>query len=209
MSWLTAAIYDATLYAAERACLADWRSELLGGLRGNVLELGAGTGANLDHYPASVSSVTLVEPDRATRHHLERKVSLGARSDRVTLLPAPAVAESLSVESGSFDAVVGTLVLCSVKDVERTLLEARRVLRHGGTLALIEHVGAKERTVRRRWQTWLEPVWSAVSGGCHLLRDPRVAIERAGFEPIRVEERELRGVPGFIKSAFVGTWKVG
>ena len=207
MSWLTAAIYDATLYAAERACLADWRSELLGGLRGNVLELGAGTGANLDYYPASVSSVTLVEPDRAMRHHLVRKSSLGAFGDRATLLPD--ASESLSVESGRFDVVVGTLVLCSVKDVERTLLEARRVLRLGGTLALIEHVGAKERTVRRRWQTWLEPVWSAVSGGCHLLRDPRVAIERAGFEPVRVEERELRGVPGFIKSAFVGTWKVG
>ena len=207
MSWLTAAVYDATLYAAERACLADWRSELLGGLRGNVLELGAGTGANLDHYPASVSSVTLVEPDRAMRHHLVRKSSLGAFGDRATLLPD--ASESPSVESGSFDVVVGTLVLCSVKDVERTLLEARRVLRHGGTLALIEHVGAKERTVRRRWQTWLEPVWSAVSGGCHLLRDPRVAIERAGFEPVRVEERELRGVPGFIKPAFIGTWKVG
>lgn len=205
VSCLTATIYDCTLYLAERTCLADWRSEVIGPLHGDVLELGAGTGLNLDHYSPHVTSVTLVEPDPAMRHRLERRVSRSAASKRTRVCKEPS--ESLSFESECFDAVVGTLVLCSVDSVERTLAQARRVLRPGGTLALIEHVVAPERTVRRRWQNSLEPVWSVVSGGCHLLRDPRSAIAKEGFEPLEVSNREMTGVPGFIRSAILGTWR--
>lgn len=204
VSWLTATVYDYTLHSAERACLGGWRSELLGPLHGNVLELGAGTGLNLERYPEDISSVTLVEPDPAMRHRLKRAVSHSALRLRAHVIEASA--ESLSFDSGSFDAVVGTLVLCSVSSVEQTLAEAKRVLRPGGTLALIEHVSAPQQTNRHQWQKWLAPAWSGLADGCQLLRDPRCAIESAGFETVRISEREMKGVPWFIKPAIVGTW---
>jgi len=204
VSWLTATVYDLTLLGLERRCLSRWRSELLGPLRGDVLELGAGTGLNLEHYPASVNSITLIEPDAAMRRQLNGKLSKSALAARAQVGDSPA--ESLASKSASFDAVIATLVLCSVQNVELSLREARRVLRPGGTLALIEHIAAPEKTPRRRWQKLLEPAWSVVSGGCHLLRDPRRAIEEAGFEPVRVCECELRGAPGFIKPAFIGVY---
>lgn len=206
VSWLAATVYDITLDAAERACLSNWRSELMREFEGNVLELGAGTGLNLDHYPAGVSAMTLVEPDRSMRLRLERRLLVGSRTNRATVVDA--FSESLPLENASFDIVVGTLVLCSVKSVERTLAEARRVLKPGGTLAFIEHVAAPQRTFRRRSQIGLEPIWSAVSGGCHLVRDPRSAIEEAGFEPVEITEREILGVPWFLKSAIAGTWRL-
>jgi len=185
--------------------MSRWRSELLSQLCGEVLELGAGTGLNLEHYPADVRSLTLVEPDRAMRQQLRRRLSNSSIQTRIRVDDSPA--ERLHAGSDSVDAVVGTLVLCSVQSVEQTLQEVRRVLRPGGTLVLIEHVAAPENTWRWRWQKWLEPTWRFVSDGCCLLRDPRQLIGASGFELMQVKECELQGVPGFIKPAFIGTWK--
>jgi ubiquinone/menaquinone biosynthesis C-methylase UbiE len=205
VSWLTAKAYDFTLAGLERSCMSRWRAELLSQLHGEVLELGAGTGLNLEHYPADIESLTMVEPDRAMRQQLRRRLSNSPICTRIRVDDSPA--ERLQSPNESVDAVVGTLVLCSVQSVEQTLQEVRRVLRPGGMLALIEHVAAPENTCRWRWQKWLEPTWRFVSDGCHLLRDPRQVIEASGFELTQVTERELQGVPGFIKPAFIGTWK--
>jgi ubiquinone/menaquinone biosynthesis C-methylase UbiE len=190
----------------ERYCLASWRSDLLSLLDGDVLELGAGTGVNLDYYQqGNLSSLTLVEPDPFMRRRLARKLGQTSIAKRTKILDSGA--EVLPLGDASVDAVVATLVLCSVRDVARVLGEARRVLRPGGKLALIEHIAAPMGTRRRRWQNCLEPTWTFLSGGCHLLRDPRPAIETNGFRPHQVLERELSCVPGFLKSAIAGLWK--
>ncbi len=204
MSLCAATTYNCAVFWLERYCLASWRTELLSVLQGDVLELGAGTGVNLDYYQNQVQNLTLVEPDPFMRQKLARKLKNRNRRQPVRLLETPA--EALDMDDASVDAVVATLVLCSVKNVLLVLEEAKRVLRPNGKLVLIEHVAAPVGTSRRSWQNYLEPVWSRLSGGCHLLRDPRPAIEATGFCPVQVAERELRGVPGFIKPAILGTW---
>ena len=171
---------------------------------GDVLELGAGTGVNLDYYPSRVKNLTLVEPDPFMRRRLVRKLKLRRVGPETQILDT--AAEVLTLDDASTDVVVATLVLCSVKNVLLVLEEARRVLRPKGKLVLIEHVAAPAGTTRRVWQNCLEPVWTSLSGGCHLLRDPRLVIGEVGFKPVQVTQRELRGVPAFMKPAILGIW---
>ena len=188
----------------ESSCLRAWRSELLADLRGSVLELGAGTGHNLDCYPDSVQELTLAEPDPHMRRRLEQKLARHELRHRCALLDA--TAESLATNAASFDAVVATLVLCSVDSVPMALAEVRRVLRPDGRLLLIEHIAAPLGSARRRAQRFYEPVWKRLAGGCHLQRDPREHLANAGFIAVQAIEREFRGVPGFIKAGLMGTW---
>ena len=194
------------MYGLERHCLSNWRSELLASLGGDILELGAGTGVNLDYYGSRVQQLTLLEPDPFMRRRLARRLAGHSRDACTHVLDA--MAEALPLGDATVDAVVGTLVLCSVTDIPHTLAEVRRVLKPGGTLALIEHVAAPADTRRRRWQRRFAPAWTVVSGGCHLLSDPRPALDATGFKPVQVTERELRRVPGFMKPAIVGTWTI-
>jgi ubiquinone/menaquinone biosynthesis C-methylase UbiE len=178
VSRLLAAIYDPFMRGSERASLGAWRRELVGDLAGKVLEIGAGTGRNLDHYPASLDELVLAEPDPHMRARLERAVSATGRPARV--LSAEAAEVPLGAES--VDAVVSTLVLCSVVDPARVLAEIARVLRPGGKLLFLEHVAADDRPDRLAWQERLEPIWSRLAGGCHLTRRTHELIEKSGFE---------------------------
>jgi ubiquinone/menaquinone biosynthesis C-methylase UbiE len=177
---------------------------LLASLEGRVLELGAGTGLNLNYYPNHLEKLTLVEPDPFMRRRLASRLEGHCLRPVVSVLDTSA--EALSLNDAIVDTIVGTLVLCSVTDVSQVICEAHRVLRPGGRLLLIEHIAATTGSSRRRWQDCLEPTWTRVSGGCHLLRDPRSEILAAGFEPLQVAERELRAVPAFLKPALVGSW---
>ena len=149
MSWLFAKVYDPVLRITEEACLARWRDDLLAPLEGSVLEIGAGTGANLGHYPlhllradGSTERLVLTDPDA---HMLGR---LRRRPEAATAEIERATSDALPYPDASFDAVVSTLVLCSVPDVARTLAEIRRVLKPGGALFFLEHVAAEERLQR-------------------------------------------------------------
>ncbi len=182
MGWFFAKVYDPFMRRTEKACLGRWRDELLAPLEGSVLEVGAGTGANLDHYPrrllradGSRERLVLTDPDA---HMLER---LRRRPEAATAEIERARSDALPFPDESFDAVVSTLVLCSVPDVERTLHELRRVLKPTGALVFLEHVAAEEGSPRRRWQRRVEPVWSKIAGGCHLTRQTDAAIAKAGF----------------------------
>lgn len=185
---LLAPLYDRLTRGSEEACVADWRAELLGGLRGDVIEVGAGTGANLRHYGSGVSRLVLAEPDRHMRRRLQRTLA-GARAP-VELIDSPA--ERLPLPDASFDAVVCTLVLCSVNDPDQALAEYQRVLRPGGQLVFIEHVAAHDNPGRLRWQRRVEPLWKRAFGNCHLTRDTAAAIERAGFEIDELQRQSMR-----------------
>lgn len=149
------------------------RQELLCGVRGEVLEIGAGTGANLPHYPPEVRLVA-TEPDPYMLRRAKR------RSSPIYVEWVEAAAESLPFPSGRFDAAVATLVLCSVNDPQQALAEIYRVLKPGGRFYFFEHV-ASESPGWRRAQRLLTPVWKRLAAGCHLDRDTLRFIAEAGF----------------------------
>ncbi len=187
MSWLLASFYDAAMRQVERACLDAWRTALLSRAEGEVLDVGAGTGANLGRFGPDAERITLAEPDRHMRRRLEARLSLEPRPTRVVA----ATAEALPFPDARFDTAVTTLVLCSVADLDRALGELRRVLRPGGQLLFIEHVAAEPGSPRRRWQARVEPLWKRVFGNCHLTRDTERAIAHAGFDLATIERETM------------------
>jgi ubiquinone/menaquinone biosynthesis C-methylase UbiE len=170
-----AALYDPIGVSAERRWMGERRRRLFAGVRGAVLEIGGGTGANLAHY-WNVDRVTIAEPDPFMRNKIGPKLE----DARVPVEVSAAGAEALPFPEGSFEPVVSTLVLCTVPDQEAALDAVRRVLRPGGRLLFIEHVRAAEPVAR--WQDRLEPLWRRLLGGCHPNRDTVAAIEEARFE---------------------------
>ncbi len=177
-----AAYYDRLNAAAERSFLGQRREALLHGLTGAVLDVGAGTGANLP-YLRSAERVVAAEPDPAMMARLARR----ATDTSVPVEVSDASAEALPFADASFDAVVFTLVLCTVTDPDAALAEARRVLRDDGRLVLLEHVRGDGRLARV--QDRITPLWKIVGAGCHPNRDTLGTLRRRGeFELAEVEE---------------------
>ncbi|MGV9253498.1 class I SAM-dependent methyltransferase [Streptomyces sp. NPDC003697] len=157
--------------------MAGIRERLLAGLTGRVIEIGAGNGLNFAHYPGTVSEVVAIEPERLLR---QRAVEAALRCE-VPVDVAPGVAEALPVKSEAFDAAVLALVLCSVRDVARTLTEVRRVLRPGGEVRYFEHGRGGGRAMTLTQRALDRTVWPPLAGGCHLARDPVAGLRDAGF----------------------------
>jgi ubiquinone/menaquinone biosynthesis C-methylase UbiE len=186
------ALYDRCFKVSEEAGLRDMRRDLLCQARGRVLELGSGTGLNLELYPREgLDSLVLTEPDPHMARQLRRRVAeIGAS---VELMEAGA--ESLPFADDSFDTVVVTLVLCTVPDQPAALREIARVLAPGGRLLFLEHVRSPEPGLAR-WQDRLEKPWRFLGDGCHCNRDTVAAISTAGFELGELERPEFpKGVP--------------
>jgi SAM-dependent methyltransferase len=164
--------------AETRIGMAGVRERLLGGLSGRVIEVGAGNGLNFAHYPSAVSEVVAIEPERVLRQlAVEAALRSGVPVDVV-----PGAAEALPVKSEAFDAVVLSLVLCSVRDVSRALGEVRRVLRPGGVVRFFEHGAGGGRAMAFTQRALDRTVWPVLNGGCHLSRDPVAELRDAGFE---------------------------
>lgn len=189
MSFLTACFYDRFMAQAEQACLREWRAELLRHAHGEVLEIGAGTGASLEHYPDRVSRLVLTEPDRHMRRILQRNVDADGR-DEVRVVDGSA--EAIRADNGSLDCVVASLVCCSVANLETTLVEINRVLKPGGRFIFLEHVAAADGSARRRWQNRINPLWKILMGNCHLNRETEAAIMSAGFEIREISRESMR-----------------
>ncbi len=164
------------------------RISLLSHASGRVLEVGAGTGLNIPHYPPAVTEVLATEPDP----HMFRRLARALPTAAVPMRLQRASADALPVEDGWANTVVFTLVLCSVPDQAAALAEARRVLKPRGLLLFYEHVRAQEARLAR-WEDRLERPWGFFAAGCHPNRDTVRALEGAGF---KIEELERFDVPG-------------
>jgi ubiquinone/menaquinone biosynthesis C-methylase UbiE len=156
--------------------VAEHRRELLAGVCGRVMEIGAGTGANFPHYPEGAREIVAVEPEPYLRARAATAATGGSAPVRVV----DAVADELPFENASFDAAVSSLVLCSVADQSAALAELRRILRPGGELRFYEHVRATDRRLAST-QRMFDVVWPHLAGGCHASRDTLRAIADAGF----------------------------
>ena len=168
--------YARVVAGMNRCAVPPRRRALLEGLAGSVVEIGAGEGSAFGLYPDTVTHVLAVEPDDYLRLLAEGKVP----SASVPVTVVAGSAEKIPVADASMDAVVTSLVLCSVADQATVLAEARRVLRPGGTLAYYEHVRSRH-TVLAAAEDLLTPAWQRVAGGCHPNRDTLQAITEAGF----------------------------
>jgi len=177
MSFITAYLNDRLSARAEKRFLKSWRQELLKHVYGDVLEIGAGTGANIDHYPDQVTRLVLTEPDKHKRRILEKKIS-GKGLDNVQI--SDDKVEQISAGDESFDCVVAFIVFCCVSNPGVALEEIKRVLKPGGYFIFLEHVAAPEGTSIRRWQDRLNPIWRIV--GDNLNRETEEAIISAGFK---------------------------
>lgn len=174
-----------------RHATARIRAELVGDLTGDILEIGCGPGANFAHYPPG-SLVTATDYSE----HMLKSARIEATSDAVaaSVTVEHAEAGGLHYPDASFDAVVSTLVLCSVSNLAETLEEIRRVLRPGGEFRLWEHVRSNNRLVAAA-QTAVTPFYSPFADGCHLNRDTAAAVHAARFEVLSEDHREVRGHP--------------
>ncbi|MGY1739862.1 MULTISPECIES: class I SAM-dependent methyltransferase [unclassified Blastococcus] len=200
-SRLFAALYDRALQGTEDAGLRAMRAELLTRARGEVLEVGAGTGHNVVLYPDAVTRLVLTEPSPHMARRLRARLAAEGSGRAAEVVEAPA--ESLPFADASFDTVVSTLVLCSVGDLARAAAELYRVLRPGGTLLYLEHVrGDGGRLVR--WQDRLERPWGWFADGCHPNRATEAALRRAGFTVGDARRAELPKAPGLVRPLAVG-----
>ena len=173
MSTIEAKQFDRGMRWLERWGIGHLRQALLHDVTGQVLEIGAGTGANLPLYGRSTHTTLIdIKPDRLL---LARQ-----KSDKPDTPAACANAHNLPFASNQFDVVVGTLVFCSIPQPELALAEIKRVLKPDGRLLLLEHTRGHG-PISRRFTDWLHPLWFALQGECHLNRETAVTVQNAGF----------------------------
>jgi len=183
-----ARVFDRLSRGEEDAGQREHRRRALAGLRGRVVELGAGNGLNFEHYPDTVTEVVAVEPEPFLRQRAREAAAHAA----VSVTVVEGVAAALPVDDESCDAAVTSLVLCSVPDQAATLRELRRVLEPGGELRFYEHVLSPRPGFGRFQRAADATLWPRLAGGCHAARDTLAAIERAGFDVERCDRFDFR-----------------
>lgn len=196
--------YPRVCALAEDAGLREVRADLLSEAHGRVLELGAGSGLNLPHYPAAVEELVLTEPSEHMLDLLQRELDTNPPAAGTTRLRA-AGAEDLPFDDGSFDAVVGTFILCTIPDPAGALAEVARVLKPGGRYLFIEHVHAGDGTLLGRFQDVIEIPHRYLAAGCHPNRRTERTIADSPLHIERLEHfRQPRSVPT-VKPTIVGS----
>ena len=193
------AIYDRAMKSTEEAGMREIRRETLSAAQGRTVDIGAGTGINVELYPEGVSELVLAEPDEHMLNRLRPKAATWGRN--VDVVQAPA--DRLPFDDHSFDTAVFTLVLCTVPDSAAALREAARVLKPGGKLLFVEHVRSPEPGLAR-WQDRLERPWRFLGDGCHCNRDTVATIEASPFTLEHVERGELPKAPPLVRPLVQG-----
>lgn len=210
--------YDRALAATEENGLGAMRAELLAGARGRVIEIGAGTGVNVDLYDPTIEDLTLVEPDPHMAAQLRARLEAGEGAHGGAtavakyggtgthppkhLVEAPA--EALPFADDSFDTAVATLVLCTIPDPVAAIAELARVLRPGGRLLFIEHVRSEDPD-RARWQDRLEKPWRFMADGCYCNRDTEANLRASAFEVDAVEHGKMPKAMPIVRPLIRGT----
>jgi ubiquinone/menaquinone biosynthesis C-methylase UbiE len=194
-----AAGYDFFQRRAEDAGMRERRGQFLAGARGRALEIGTGTGLNLERWPSEVELV-LSEPDPHMAAQLRRKVAASARTAEVVQAPA----EKLPFPDDSFDTVGFTFVLCTVPDPGAGLREIARVLKPGGRLLYLEHVRSPDPGLAR-WQDRLHGAWYVFGHGCHCNRDTLAILEASPLEVEHADRGEIAGTVPLVKPMLVGS----
>ncbi|AUM13994.1 class I SAM-dependent methyltransferase [Ketobacter alkanivorans] len=167
-------------------------ADLLGSAEGRVLEIGAGTGANLGFYSAGVSEVVGIEPVAAMLDKAHGVVARAGYDFPITLQVGDA--RDLPFDDASFDSVVACLVFCTIPQPEKAAAEMHRVLKPGGKVVFYEHV-ASSRPGVHAWQKRINPLWRKLACGCEITRDTRQLFERAGFSYQQISDFEHPKVP--------------
>jgi ubiquinone/menaquinone biosynthesis C-methylase UbiE len=174
----------------DRPHVAQRRQQLLIHAQGDVLEIGFGTGLNLPHYPAQVRKITTVDPNPGMhRLALKRIKKTGITVDQRVLS-----GERLPFDGGTFDCIVSTFTLCSIKDVEQALAEVCRVLKPGGKFLFLEHGLSPEQKVQK-WQRRLNWLEMTLADGCHLDRNIEQLVTMQPFSSVEVETFYLEKTP--------------
>jgi SAM-dependent methyltransferase len=194
-----AVLYEPSLWTGERAGARELRADLLAGARGRTVEIGAGTGLNLAHYPDRVDELVLAEPDAPMRARLETTLRRSDRPARIVDAPA----ERLPFADASVDTVVSTLVLCTVQEPARAVREIARVLRPDGELLLLEHVRSESPRLAR-WQDRLAGPWSRFARGCRCNQATTALFERCGLELHEVRDARWKAMPPIVRPLVVG-----
>jgi ubiquinone/menaquinone biosynthesis C-methylase UbiE len=194
-----AGVYDPSLWVGERAAMRRYRRELLAQARGRTLEIGSGTGLNLEHYPHDLDGLVLAEPEEPMRKRLERTVRRSRRDAQVI----DAGAEELPFDDSTFDTVVSTLVLCTVDAPDAALREIGRVLRPDGQLLFIEHVRS-ESPMLARWQDRLAGPWRRFAQGCRCNRATASLMAANGFALGELQEASWRAMPPIVRPLIAG-----
>jgi ubiquinone/menaquinone biosynthesis C-methylase UbiE len=189
-----AALYDRALKATEEAGLRDMRCELLSAASGRTIDIGAGTGVNIDLFPEAVTELVLAEPDPHMAKRLRHRLAEAGRPGEIVEAPA----QSLPFEDASFDTAVFTLVLCTIPDSAAALAEAARVLRPGGEILFLEHVRSRNPRLAR-WQDRFEKPWRFVNDGCHCNRDTVATIEASPFALGPVKHDRMPKAPPIVR----------
>jgi ubiquinone/menaquinone biosynthesis C-methylase UbiE len=199
-----AAGYDTFQSRMEREFFGDIRREMLAGASGRVIEIGSGTGANLEHYPRTIDELVCTEPEAPMAKRLREKAERSGLPVRVVEAPA----EELPFDDGSFDTAVAALVLCTVTDPAAALAEIARVLKPGGRFVFMEHVRAEDPGLAK-WQDRLHPLWVRFGHGCHCNRPTYETIERS---PLAIESHRrgrIPKAPPIVRPLLTGVAKAG
>src|SRR6201994_1355045 len=219
-----ARLYDRALKATEENGLGAMRAELLAGASGRVIEIGAGTGVNLELYGDGIEDLTLVEPDphmgaQLRKRLAERSEAVSGTHEGVSIDPADALAapvkptpahlvaapaEALPFPDDTFDTAVATLVLCTIPDPFAAIDELARVLRPGGRLLFIEHVRAEDAS-SARWQDRLEKPWRFLADACHCNRDTEANLRASSFDVAPIDRTKMPKPPPIVRPLIRGT----
>jgi SAM-dependent methyltransferase len=218
-----ARFYDRALKATEENGLGQMRGELLAGARGRVIEIGSGTGVNLELYGEGVEDLTLVEPDPHMGAQLRKRLAersegagthAGTSVDPADALAAPvkpvpahlvaAPAEALPFADDTFDTAVATLVLCTIPDPVAAIAEMARVLKPGGRLLFIEHVRAEDAS-SARWQDRLEKPWRFLADGCYCNRDTEANLRASSFKVEEIDHTKMPKAAPIVRPLIHGT----